>query len=451
MQTLKRGTEINNQILFDVIQENDGVKPRFDKLENYYFGKHDILNRERKDADINNRIVVNHAKYITDINTGYLLGSPVTYQVQDGEEKIDPVIDAYRNQTISDLDSEIAKDLSIYGIQYEYVYSNEDGEIKSANVDNRRTVIVYDTTLDHKKLFAIMYKPVYGKSTAHPTHWDIVFVDDTNLIEYELKNNKNKAGTLTEVESPKPHGMGEVPMIEYHNNSDLTGDFEQVITLIDAYNTLQSDRLNDKEQLVDAILTIYGAEVKDVDLEQLRNNRVISGIPADAKVEYLTKTLNEKDADTLRQTIEQDIHKISMTPNLSDAEFVGNSSGVAIRYKLLAFEQNVKNKERSFERGLMNRFRLYWNYLKSVSKVSGDLDISHIDAVFNRNLPSNDAETAKMIEQLDGKVSTETLIGQISFVKNAKEEYESSLKEAQQRQSDLAKAFKENEVDDPNE
>lgn len=448
MQTLKRGTEITNEVLFDVITENNSLQERFNNLENYYFGKHEILKRERKEADINNRLVVNHAKYITDINVGYLLGSPVGYKTDNDKMKLDPVLDAYKKQTIADLDAELAKDLSIFGVQYEYVYANEDNEVKSANVDNRRTVIVYDTTLDHKKLFAIMYKPVYEKNKV--TSYDIVYVDAEGVIEYNLKVNKDKVGALTETVAKKPHGFGEVPMIEYRNNSDYMGDFEQVLTLIDAYNVLQSDRVNDKEQLVDAILTIYGATTKDVDMELLRENRIISGIPADAKVEYLVKQMNEADADTLRQTIEADIHKISMTPNLSDKEFVGNSSGVAIRYKLLAFEQNIKTKERNFERGLMTRFRLYWNYLKSISKATGDMFIEDVDAVFTRNLPQNDVETSQIINNLDGKVSTETLIAQLSFIEDAETEYNKAREEAQARQAEVAKAFTSSEIKDGN-
>jgi len=42
--------------------------------------------------------------------------------------------------------------------------------------------------------------------------------------------------------------------------------------------------------------------------------------------------------------------KISMVPNMSDENFVGNYSGVALRYKLLTFEQAIKNKERFFEK-----------------------------------------------------------------------------------------------------
>lgn len=450
MYTLKKDTEITKQVILDAIKYNDGLKPRFDKLEAYYFGKQEILNRERTDQLVNNKIVVNHAKYITDTNVGYLMGNAVEYQADEEvkDDTIKPVLDAYKKQVISDLDNEIAKDVSIYGMQYEYIFATEDNTPKSANVDNRRAMLIYDTTLEHNKLAGLMYRPIFEGNRTTPSYYEVVLATSKEIVEYKVATERS--GTLTEV-SRKPHGFGKVPMIEYRNNSDYIGDFEQVITLIDAYNLLQSDRVNDKEQLVDAILTFYGAEVKQVDMDMLREQRVISGIPADAKVEYLTKGLNEADADTLRQTIEQDIHKISMTPNMSDAEFVGNSSGVAIRYKLLPFEQNTKTKERFMERGLMERFELYYAYLKSVSKVSGDLDISHIDAVFKRNLPSNDLETSTIINNLDGKVSTETLIAQLSFIKDASEEMEAVKAEAEERQAKVADLFKNGEINDAND
>lgn len=52
-------------------------------------------------------------------------------------------------------------------------------------------------------------------------------------------------------------------MIEYRNNEERQGDFEQTIPLIDAYNLLQSDRLTDKENFVDAILVLYGFKLDD--------------------------------------------------------------------------------------------------------------------------------------------------------------------------------------------
>jgi SPP1 family phage portal protein len=452
MYTLKRGTEITADALKKVIAYNTELKPRFNKLEKYYFGKHTILDRTRTDQDINNKLVVNHAKYITDINNGYLLGSPVDYQADDDNLNIEDVVKSMKKNHVSDLDSDIAKDISIYGVQHEYIYANEENEPRSANLDNRQTVLVYDNTLDHKKLFGITYTAFYdGRHTENTKvkYWEITYCDKEVVIEYKLVNSN--APTLIELEASKLHGFGGVPMIEYKNNSDKMGDFESVLTLIDAYNILQSDRLNDKEQLVDAILAVYGADVTKIDMELLRENRVLSGIPEKAKVEYLTKQINEKDADTLRQTIEADIHKISMTPNMSDEKFVGNSSGVAIRYKLLAFEMNTKTKERHMERGLMERFELYWTYLKSISKAKGKIEMDKIKAVFTRSLPSNDLETAEVVTKLDGKVSDETLVSQLSFVKDASIEVKKVRGEALERAKALTKAFQETEIKDGNE
>ena len=241
-------------------------------------------------------------------------------------------------------------------------------------------------------------------------------------------------------------------MIEYKNNPEFLGDFEPVISLIDAYNLLQSDRVNDKEQLVDAILCMYGMDFDDEQAEQLRNSRMLANIPADGRVEYLVKTLQEGDVDILRQTIENDIHKISMVPNMSDQNFIGNSSGVAIRYKLLAFEQNIKNKERYMEKGLMERFKLYNNFLVTKSKMQ-EVPIEEVDAVFKRNLPSNDFEISQMINNLADYVDAETLISQLSFIKDASEIVELKKKEKEENipVDPYNAMFKTNEIGDSND
>jgi hypothetical protein len=50
------------------------------------------------------------------------------------------------------------------------------------------------------------------------------------------------------------------------------------------------------------------------------------------------------------------------------------------------------------------------------------LNTYDIGVIFKRNLPQNDLETSQMITNLDGKVSTPTLISQLSFVENADDE-----------------------------
>lgn len=432
MYTLPKNTKITNQILNDVIEYNEKYKERYKMLENYYFGKQAIMGRTKEDRLKNNKVMINHAKYITDTNVGYLLGNPVDYQVDKDTSgnplyDIQPILDAYKKQTINDLDSEIAKDVSIFGMQYEYVYVNEDAEPKSCEIDNKNAIIVYDDTVEHNKLFGLIYRPIYKGETFK--HWEIIYCDDKVVRTY-----KSYSKSLNKVGDDTPHKFGKVPLIAYKNNPELLGDFEPVITLIDAYNLLQSDRVNDKEQLVDAILCMYGMDFTPEQADMLRDSRMLASIPSDGKVEYLVKTLQEGDVDVLRQNLENDIHKISMVPNMSDQNFVGNSSGVAIKYKLLAFEQNIKNKERYMEKGLMERFELYNNYLSAISKMQ-DVPLEQVDAIFTRNLPSNDYEISQMIDNLADFVDKETLISQLSFIKDASEIVEAKKKEDEEESS----------------
>lgn len=441
--TLPKDTEINATVIREAIKYNEKRRKRFDLLDRYYIGDQDIMHRLKPETLHNNRVMVNHAKYIVDTNTGYLLGNPVEYQV-DKDHNIDAVLDVYKKQTMNDIDSEIAKNCAIFGIQYEYVFTNESAEPESAVLDVRNTIIAYDTTIKHNKLFAVNYRPQFAKPTdTKPDYYDVIFVDKTAVRQYKLKND------ILKLEHEEKHAFQEVPVIEYINNKEYLGDFEPVISLIDAYNLIQSDRVNDREQLVDAILCFYGVKFTETQMAELKEHRMISNIPQDGKIEYLIKTLNESDTDILRKNIENDIHKISMTPNLADENFANNSSGVAISYKLLSFDQNIKNKERYFERGLMERFRLYNTFLHTKSSMP-IVPISEVDAVFKRNLPRNDYETSQMIMNLVGTVDKELLVSQLSFVRNSRETVELA-KQEDDLTIQAVSSFAKNEIIDAND
>jgi SPP1 family phage portal protein len=120
---------------------------------------------------------------------------------------------------------------------------------------------------------------------------------------------------------------------------------------------------------------------------------------------------------------------------------------VALLYKLLAFEQHIKDKERYFETGLMSRFRIYNRFLSVVSNMP-IVPVEDVDAIFKRALPQNDLEISQMINNLTGIVDKETLVSQLSFVRDAKETIELAEHEPTQTATDdeLAK----NEITDQN-
>lgn len=410
---------------------------RFNKLEDYF------MNKETVSREAPHRLltIVNHARYIVKVNIGYLLGSPVEYMVTK-DYNIQPVIDEYRRQTIGDLDMSLAKDCSIFGRAYERVYSNEDARAESAIVDPRHIIMVYDDTVKHNKMFAVIYTPAIdnsGKEIADS--YKLTILTGDKIMQRTL-DGKGLTGSEDE-----PHVFGEVPVVEYLNDDDMVGDFEPVITLIDAYNILQSDRVLDREMLLDAILAFYGIDFTPEQKKDLQEGRMLSGIPQDAKIEYIIKNINEADADVLRKTLAGDIHKISMTPDMSDENFAGNSSGVAIQYKLLAFENNAKSKERHFERGLMERFRLYNNFLATKSKMK-NVPNEEVDVTFKRSLPQNDLETSQIINNLHGIVDDELLVGQLSFVRDSKETVAQAAAEEVDKKTD--DKMSGNEITDQN-
>jgi len=106
---LDPNTEITAEVIEDAIKFNEEHRPHYDKLDHYYIGDQAIFKRKKADTQVNNRVMINHAKYIVDTNTGYLLGNPVSYTISD-EVDIDPVLNAYKRQTIDNLDVELAKD-----------------------------------------------------------------------------------------------------------------------------------------------------------------------------------------------------------------------------------------------------------------------------------------------------------------------------------------------------
>lgn len=415
--TLPKDSEITGDTLAPLIEAHQEDISTFTILESY------VDDEPQMQRTAPNKILTvnNFAQYITSINTGYLLGNPVDYK-DSGKAKLDPIIENYNLQTISELDTELEEDCSMFGQAFENVFMDEDTVPTSAKLSVYNTIVVYDTTFKHNKLFAIYYAQAFDdKGKAIKDAYDVTVWTDTNIIEGRL-NKKD----FTE-ESNNLHFFGSVPVIHYMNNRRLKGDYEPVITLIDAYNILQSDRVLDREKLVDAILAFYGARLTAEDQQAIKDNRTV-GLPEGAKAEYLVKNIDEADSDVLRKTIAADIHKFSMTPDLTDESFGDSPSGVALLYKLLAFENNIKAKERLFELGLMTRFDLYATILKLTSKTGG-IDLKTVDAVFKRSLPKNNLETSVMINNLEGLLSQETLIGQLDFVQDASAEVEKVAEE----------------------
>lgn len=402
---------------------------RLDRLDGYYRGRHPILERDKDGGLANNRLVCNHARYITDMSVGYLVGNPVSY-TGDG---MDAIIDMLQAAEASTEDLDLAKDASIFGRAYELVYmsDSETAEPKLACLDPRTAFVVYDDTVERRPMMGVHYYPTFDESLALTGYRLNVYTVDT-AYAVQLDAGLGISGAV----EMQPHYFGVVPLYEISNNEEQMGDFEPVLSLIDAYNVLQSDRVNDKEQFADAIMVLTGAGLGDTEEEsgeaqrQLKRKKLLE-LPSDGRAEYLTRQFDEASVEVLKTSLESDIHKFSMVPKLTDQDFAGQASGVAIKYKLLGFEQQALVKERYFREGLRYRLRL----LAAVARLRGGSGSPEEGCAiaFTRNLPANLLDLAQTIQALSGHVSEETLLKLLPIV-------EDPVKELEQLRADKAEA-----------
>lgn len=416
-------TDLKAELIYKLIRKHANEREDLQKLKRYYIGEHSILEHKRRNPNAPNfKTVANHAKDIADTATGYFLGSPITYN-NTGKSDLDQLLVAFDNAEVDQVDTQNALNMAIYGRAYEYIYVKEGlNELDSASLDVENTFIVYDDSIERRPLFAVYYYEVKDDSKDTKTYQAEVF---TQNLHYHIILS-DSSGSYVKKNDVEPHHLGQIPIIEYKNNNFAIGDYEQQISLIDAYNSLMGNRVNDKEQAIESILVLYGAQLGDTPEEthkamSILNEEGLLELPMDAKADFLKNMLDEGATEILRKALKEDIYTFSHVPNLTDEKFAGNSSGVAMEYKLLGLEMITKIKESNYKRGLRQRISIFAKYL-GLQQIA--LDANSIVPQFSRGLPKNLLELSQVINNLEGKVSLRQLISLLPFVEDPDAELE---------------------------
>ena len=368
----------------------------------------------------NNKIVNPYANLITSSLVGYFVGEPITYNAEDAEmlKELQMILE-YNDE--ADENTELAKNASIYGIAYELLYMEQEDEgmgrpmLRFCALDPKECIPIYDETIEHNLTAFIRYYTVNDILQDNKETTIAELYTDKEVFTYK----STQAGNFQLVETI-PHYFGMVPVAIYKNNEEQLGDFETVISLIDAYDVMESDTVNDFDYFVDAYLALYGFTADPEDIAKMKENRVLL-MDEGTSAEWLIKNANDTTTENMKVRLDKDIHKFAHCPDMSDENFAGNSSGVAIQFKTLGTENLVSIKERKFKRGLQQRFEL----IGQIQGLMGaSFDWRAIDIIFRRNIPTNLSELAQMVSSLDGIVSNKTLLAQVPFVEDVKAEQE---------------------------
>lgn len=422
---------LDEEILRNLINKHKTEQlPRLEVLEDYYLNRNtEILTGQRRKDDnkADYRAVHNFARYITRFIVGYLTGNPITITHED-EQTNNAIMEVNDFNDADAVNSDLALNLSIYGRAYEIVYRNMNDEDTFKVLDPKSTFAVYDDTLDKNIIAGIRY---YSTRTKDNTPVDNIEIYTSTDIHY-IKMESGKFSEFNQV----PHFRKEVPIIEYVNDQFKQGDFENVLTLIDLYDSAESDTANYMTDLNDAMLAIIGNMVlddsavkgfNDANMIQIAPEINADGVEGKADVKYIYKQYDVAGVEAYKKRLQSDIHKFTNTPDMTDENFSGVQSGEAMKYKMFGLEQVRAVKERLFKKGLMQRYKLLFTTINLIGTKQHDYKALKI--TFTPNIPKAMKEDVEVFNMLNGGISEHTRLSLLSFIDNPNEELEQMKKE----------------------
>ena len=433
---LSKDTGLTPEIIKSLIDSHKKEISRLDLLDSYYRSNAPIMKRRKNDpTKSNNKLVTNYARYITTMSTGYFVGIPIQIRCKD-ENLLDRLTAIFKYNDEPDLNTTLATNNSKYGYSYELHYMDEQGKNRMAAVDQREIIYITDNTLNDEPTAAIRYFEIKDAVDDNKKIYSIEVYTKDSILYYSMD------GDSVALIDEQQHPFKDIPIIRYVNNADETGDYEPVLTLIDAYDKIQSDTANDFEELTDSFLSVSGVTLEPEQALKLKEMKVFNFPDANGKVEFVTKSVNDSALENFKTRLDKDIHKNSYTPNMADENFVGNSSGVSMAYKLQGLEFLTGVKEQKFKKGLLRRVELLSNVLSI--RANQQMNFTDVEFIFTRNNPKNLVEIVEMATDLTGIISNETQLDLLPMVD--KDQELKRLEQEKKQQSEEMNLFDFNSV-----
>lgn len=383
-------------------------REEIDYLDKYYRGDQPILYRIKKvRSDINNKVVENHAFEIVEFFTALNAGEPIQYIRKGTDETVSEEVQQLNDYMYSEdkeqCDIEIMRWRSICGTAYRFVYMDrtkteyDEAPFGLECLDPRNTYVCYSNKDGKRPLFSCTLQKTENNQNCY-----IVYTD---RMRFEVVN-----GAVRDISE---NGIGYIPVIEYPNNERRMGEIEIVITLLDALNKMQSDRVNSIEQFIQAIMLFKNCELDTDDLKKLKDNGAISikstnpGNSADAKI--LTAELDQQQSQTAKDDIYDNVLSILGIP--SREQNTGGDTGQAV---YLRNGWDFSNQRFQIKQPIFNKSEKY--FLKMIlhilsTKRRMTLKISDIDIKANPSNTDNMSVKANvLLLLLQGGIDPQTAI-----------------------------------------
>ena len=439
----KKTVLTDEEILKAIEDYEKNQVPELDKLWAYFRAKNPpILNRPPPDANNpDNKTVVSYGRKLVKTFQGYAYRPGYITYKSENEPYLEALKLTFARNSEKVKTSRTGRNTGVFGFAYERLYTDgvdEDGSTKVEplfmNVDPRQLIVFYDYDPDPNMVVAIYFYAITKEQFA------VEVMYPEMLKHYE--RTKEPGGQWVLTAGPEvPNRYAEVPVVAYYLGDEMIGIIEPVRTLIDDFDVLMSDSVNEFNRFANAYLILKRMSLvpqnkKDSEtfsraLSLLKRKRVFENVPADGDIKFLLKDTPKDFIAWLSELVRQEIHKQSHVPDFMSEQLGGATSGVAVARMMFDFENLVASAEGDFDIALNERIRLITKIYdlanRGLNGEAAEIIISH-----KRNVPQDVrefAETAEIMKRtgFSSKLVAETMPDDI--IPDVKAELEEQITE----------------------
>lgn len=412
------------ETILKIIEKHSGHRARM--LKNYDRYKTNsrgipIFSRQlERDVTTDRKLNFDYVSEIVDMKTGYFAGSAASYsydkETPEFKTAKQQLADFFERNRIADINMETTKYCAIAGYSARLIYTDKAGDDRLMYIPGHQAILLNEDGNIIETEFAIRY---YGDESGYIIH----FYDETTRYKYQ------QDGTELQLIEQASHNFSKCPLFGYPNNDELMGDPDKVLEIIDAVDRTLSDVNSEIESFRLAYMIFYGIDINQEILDQMMKTGAL-GIPAmpgeRPLVDYLTKNLNDNVIENHLNRLHSAIYRFSGTPDLSDEAFSGNSSGVALKFKLFGLETKCARFEQKFRAADTRMCEI----LATKWKIAGiTFNPFKVISEFKRNFPLDLLYEIDVLSKSMGVLSEQTRLGLASFIDDV--DYEMKQMEAE--------------------
>lgn len=329
-------------------------------LWNYYKGDQPVLYRTKvQNADITNKVPENHAYEIVQFKVGQTYGEPIQLISRKDDDRINNAVDEF-NDYLTDANKQ-EKDIkagewqSATGTSFKAVQitKNEDMPFRIVAPTPMNTFVIYSQSTEEPLLAIQELKDADGQM------YKLCYTDS-----YECKIVNG------EVRDWKLHGFGGIPIVEFPNNHERISDIELVIGLLDAINTMQSNRMDGVEQFVQFWIKFVNCDIDPETFEKMKISHALTvksnNEQNKSDVDIMTQELNQTECQVAKDDLWDNAQSILAIPTRESQNSGGDTQGaVSLRAgwdfsKTRAKQKDpiIKTSEKRLAKVILNVIRI---------------------------------------------------------------------------------------------